>query len=67
MLKPKTYAVLDRAIEDGIAYGIARAHKHTDSPTMQQIQASIHTNVMNEIAEWFDIDDNYLQDDTDVL
>ena len=67
MLKPKTYAVLDRAIEDGIAYGITRAHKHTDAPTMQQIQASIHIAVMNEIAEWFHIDDNHLQDDTSVL
>ena len=68
MLKPKTYVVLDRAIADGVAYGITAAYKHTDKPTTQQIQSHVYTAVMHEMFEWFDIVDvNHLQDDTDVL
>lgn len=44
-LKPKinTYAVIMRAVEEGIAYGLNRADKHADDPiTLQQRQRIEH-------------------------
>jgi len=64
-LKPKTYRILSEAIENGVKYGYHRSHKHTDDPDPEQVKDTIITCVMNEIFEWFDIDD--LQDDSDVL
>ena len=55
-LRPKIYALLDTAVESGIAYGWTRAHKHTDTPTEDQIKDEIHRAVMNDIAEWFEFD-----------
>jgi len=64
-LKPKTYRILSEAVENGVRYGHYRSYKHTDDPDPEQVKDTIINSVMNEIFEWFDIDD--LQDDTDVL
>lgn len=53
---PKTHAVLQLAIEQGVAYGINRAYKHLDgTPPTEQQQEIIVTQVMNVIYEWFHI------------
>lgn len=57
MMKPKTYNLLDRCIEDGIDYGYTRAHKHNDTPDPIWIKEQIHQAVMNEISEWFDFEE----------
>jgi hypothetical protein len=67
LLKPKTYLLLTRCIEDGVHLGVNRAYKHTDKPTQEQLYEAIESAVINEICEWFHIDDGHLQDDTDVL
>jgi hypothetical protein len=54
MLIPKSYELLDRCIEDGVAYGWMRAHKHTDAPDAQRVQDEIVNAVMNEICAWFE-------------
>jgi len=61
-LKPKkTYPILVQAVEEGVAYGLHRAYKHADivnnEPTEYQIKDAITNAVINEIFEWFDIDD----------
>lgn len=56
-LKPKTFVVLQRAIEEGVARGYRRAHKHTDTPEESAICTSIEEAVMGEICEVFDFDD----------
>ena len=66
MLKPKTYNLLVRCIEDGVRLGVARAHKHTDSPTQEQLYDALENALINEICEWFYLDDG-LQDDDTVL
>lgn len=52
-LKVNTYEILDRAIENGINCGYRRAHKHTDSPTEDQLKEEIRKAVMLEACEVF--------------
>lgn len=52
-----TYKVLSRAVEEGIAYGWRRAHKHVENPDEAAIQESIHNEVMNAACEWFSFRD----------
>ena len=65
-LKPKTYPILVDAIENGVKYGYHRAHKHNDNPDKDQVTDAIVAAVLNEIFEWFEIDDG-LHDKDDVL
>ena len=50
-MKVKTYTIVTRAIEEGIAHGYRRAHKHTDAPTPEAIKESIYNEVMNALCE----------------
>ena len=52
-MKPDTYKLMERCIDDGVAYGLRRAYKHTDDPTAQQVHEAILLAVMNEICQWF--------------
>jgi hypothetical protein len=56
-VKPKTMMVLEMCVENGLAYGWARAHKHTEQPTDQQIKSHQLDEIMKEIYEWFDMND----------
>jgi len=66
-MRPRTYRILEMAVESGVEYGYNRAYKHTDDPSDEQIKQSISEAVLLEISEWFDVDDEDLQDRTDVL
>jgi hypothetical protein len=57
-MKPKTYPVLEMAVEDGVHYGINRAYKYTDDPSREQIIAEVRDAVMNSLCEWFEMSDN---------
>jgi hypothetical protein len=63
VLVPNTYAVLERAVEEGVAYGYTRAFKYTDNPTDEQIQQAVQDAVLNSILEWFNINDSAHLDD----
>jgi hypothetical protein len=54
-MQPKFMPVLEMCVENGIALGLARAHKHNDNPNVDQIQDQILQAVMSEIYEWFDV------------
>lgn len=45
------YAVISRAIEEGIGYGWNRAHKHTDTPSRDHILTEIENAIMNSLGE----------------
>lgn len=45
------YAVIDDAVEIGIAHGLRRAYKHTDAPTDDQIIETIRRAVMETLDE----------------
>lgn len=45
------YAVIDRAVEEGVAVGWNRAHKHTDTPDAEHVKNCIHDSVLSDLAE----------------
>jgi hypothetical protein len=58
-MKAKEYNLIIQCVENGIALGWNRAHKHTDTPDAEAIQQAIEDAVLNEICEWFDFEDNH--------
>lgn len=61
-LTPRTYQVLERAVEEGVSYGYRRAHKHLDqgqTPSEQMLKDAIQDAVLNSITEWFHIDSDH--------
>lgn len=55
-LRVKAYVVMCEAVEQGVACGMRRAHKHTDAPTSDDIERCVSDEVMNAICEVFDFD-----------
>jgi hypothetical protein len=56
-VKPNAYRLIEQCVETGIELGLNRAHKHTDSPTREQLSEQIYRAVMIEVCEWFVFDD----------
>lgn len=50
-IKFKTYQLIERAVEDGLAYGYRKAHKHTDNPDEETLKQLILDAVMQEFSE----------------
>lgn len=58
MMIPKSYLVLQRAIEEGIEAGYVRSFKYVENPTEAQIKDSIFEYVMLEIGNFFTFDED---------
>lgn len=60
-MKPKSIAVLEMAIEEGLFRAWRRAFKHAEeTPTSEQRAAweeAAQQTIMDSIYEWFDFDD----------
>jgi len=56
-MRVRAYDVVRRAVEEGAAYGWRRAHKHTDAPGEDAIVDQIIQGVLNDVCEYFDVDD----------
>jgi hypothetical protein len=56
-MKPDSYKLLMRCIEDGIEYGWNRAHKHEDNPSPEHIKEQIELAIQTEVCEWFIFDE----------
>lgn len=52
-MKPRTYEILRRAVEEGVRYGLSRARKHVESPSDAQLEIAVEEAVMNAISEYF--------------
>jgi len=57
-MKPNVVKLLEMCIQDGLAFGWVRAHKHNDDPTPIEIQEAQQSAIMGEIWEWFDMGDS---------
>lgn len=56
-MKPNCYALVERCVCDGVNIGIARARKHSDKPTDDQLRAHIEQAIIDQFCEWFSFDD----------
>jgi hypothetical protein len=61
-MRVKEYTVLVDCVERGVRYGMSRAHKHTDTPSDDQITSAVIDAVLLEISEYFDFDDTVTQE-----
>jgi hypothetical protein len=55
-MKPRMYNIIREAVENGIRYGIRRAHKHTDDPSEDLLESEIHSAIMNELDDKFEFE-----------
>lgn len=52
-MKANDYAILTRCVEEGVAHGWRRAHKHTDKPEKEHLLTAIENAILSEISEYF--------------
>ena len=55
-MKVKMYTLVEQIVEQGIAAGYLRAHKHTDTPIEETIKSCIHQYIMQGFDEAFEFD-----------
>ena len=56
-VRVRAFDVFQRAVEEGIAYGWQRAHKHTDTPSEEDVKESIEAGVLNAVGEYFEFEE----------
>ena len=56
-MKPKVLKLIEQCIEIGVEVGLHRAHKHTSTPSQDDIARAIEDAVLHEIHEWFDFEE----------
>ena len=61
-MRVKEYTVLVDCVERGVAYGMNRAYKHTDTPASDYIKQQITDAVLSEISEYFSFDNEVCQE-----
>ena len=54
----RTYTIVSRAVEEGVAYGIQRAYKYADVPERENFQAHIERAVLGALDEIIDFGEN---------
>lgn len=52
----KAYEVIARAVEDGVATGYRRAHKHDAAPSEETIKTRIEDAVLAELCDVLEFD-----------
>jgi hypothetical protein len=52
-MKPNTYVILERAVEEGARLGYRRAFKHVENPSEEAIIEAIVDAVMLTVSEVF--------------
>lgn len=50
------FTVVEKAVEEGAAYGVRRAYKHTDSPSQDEIIEQVRQGVLNALCEVIDFE-----------
>jgi hypothetical protein len=58
-MQVKEYTVLVDCVERGVAYGMNRAYKHSDTPSPEYINQQITDAVLSEICEYFDFKEEH--------
>lgn len=55
-MRPKTYKLINMAVEEGVKQGWYRVHKHNETPSENSIKEAIEDAVMSAINEYFEFD-----------
>jgi len=58
-MQVKEYTVLVDCVERGVTFGMARAYKHSDTPTPDSIKQQIADAVLLEISEYFNFKEEH--------
>lgn len=58
-MQVKEYTVLTDCVERGVAFGMARAYKHNDTPSPEYINSQIVDAVLVEISEYFNFQEEH--------
>jgi hypothetical protein len=58
-MQVKEYTVLTDCVERGVAFGMARAYKHSDTPSPEYINGQIVDAVLVEISEYFNFKEEH--------
>lgn len=56
-LKLKAYSIVSDTVDNGILIGIARAHKHVETPNSVDIHEAVLTAVMGSLCDIIDFGD----------
>ena len=56
MMNFKAYTLIERAVEEGIAFGWNRGHKYADDPEPEVIKEAILNEVMLALSEIIDFE-----------
>lgn len=62
-LRVRLYGVFASRMEEAIAYGYKRAHKHTDTPSSDAVWEEIYNAVMSALCELLDFPEEDIDDD----
>lgn len=54
-LKFNAFYIIERAIEEGVSYGVRRAFKHTDQPSEEELITQIEQSVSTSLWEVLEI------------
>ena len=52
-MKPNTYVIMERAVEEGARLGYRRAFKHVETPSEEAIVDAITNAIMLSVSEVF--------------
>ena len=55
--KVKLYNIISRAVEEGVAYGVKRSFKYSDTPSQETLEGNIEREVLNSLSEVIDFGD----------
>ena len=61
-MRPKIREILEECIENGVAYGYSKAHKHDDNPYDFHIFEHIENAIWIEIDQRFDFERNLVDE-----
>lgn len=57
-MRVRVWAILERAVSEGITYGWNRAHKHAEHPDEELLKEQIERAVLAKIEEYFEIEEH---------
>lgn len=58
LMKPKFRAVFEMALEEGIRAGYYRAHKHNESPDVEDFVTHTAVGILNSLDDWFKFEED---------